>query len=788
MTSRRFALIAAVLACSLVAGACARLKPVSTKEALARLSVATSKVYDSSGNLIASLHGEINRDITHLDDIPKHVQDAVVAIEDERFWVHQGLDLRSIVRAAVSNSRGAGASQLQGGSTISQQLAKNLYFPRPARTLGRKVAEARVTYALEREYTKREILERYLNTIYLGRGVYGIETAANSYFRKPASQLSLDEGAFLAGLIHEPGRYEWSGSDPAQRRQERKAAAKARRNFVLTRMQRVGSITQEEAEAAKREPLGVRSAAEQHWHHPYYVDLVLKQLGVLRNSRSQLLDPRFNFLGASFKQRGRNVYRRGLRIYTTLDPKAQRAAEQAAADVLPAGLDKLSVAIAAIEPGTGYIRAIVGGRDYYPKCPDKPANEQSPVCRLARVNLALGNYGGGSGRQPGSSFKPFVLTAALERGIPLSHAYSASPFTYNYPGGSWRVGNYEGEGGGSMTLLDGIIHSVNAIYAHTEIDGVGDGDGLAGAARVAGVARRMGVGFPTPEELQDRCKDEYLHSDRCLPADDTPAIALGAKEVSPLDMASALATFANDGERVEPTAIARITDSAGHVLYTAKPKHLRAIPSGVARTIAYALQQVVKKGTARRAAIDRPASAKTGTSQQWRDAWLDGFVPQLAAVVWVGNPIPIPGVGSESMVPANGYPYRVVGGTLPAMIWHEFMSNALVGVPVRESPLPPSTLLRPEFVAPELSPSPFATSSASPGFEGEATVPDVVGEDRIDARRQLRNAGFDVESDSGCDPSGNTGTREVFFQSPDGGTQAPLGSTVVIRYQSLGCD
>ncbi len=780
MKTHRFSLLAVVIGLIVVTTACSRLEPLSTREALERLTVATSKVYDASGNVIANLHGEVNRDIAPIAQIPKHVRDAVVAIEDVRFWQHQGLDLRSITRAALSNLRsGPDSARLQGGSTITQQLAKNLYFPRPARTLSRKVGEARVTLELERQYTKQQILEMYLNTIYLGRGVYGIETASRSYFGKPASGLAVEEGALLAGLIHEPGRYEWSPDDPPQRRTERQNAALARRNLVLRQMERLGMINERPAADAIATPVRIRPTGERHWQHPYFVDLVLRQLGVLRNSRSDRLDPRFDFLGATFAQRSRNVYRGGLRIYTALDPRAQHAAEEAVSTVLPPGADRLSAALAAIEPGTGYIRALIGGRDYYPDCDPPTPGAPEPathLCRLAKVNLALGNYGGGSGRQPGSSFKPFVLAAALQRGISLHQPYASDAFTYPYTGGVWKVSNYDGAGGGAMTLVDGTVRSVNAVYARLEIEGLGEGDGIKGASHVATVARRLGIGFPTREELESRCGEDYKKTDACLAADDTPAIALGAKEVSPLDVASAYAAFANDGVRVAPTAVVRITDARGRVLYRADPERFRAIPAGVARGVTYALQQVVERGTGTRAKIDRPSAGKTGTSQQWRDAWFDGYVPQLAAAVWVGNPIPRPGSGVESMTPANGYPFRIVGGTLPALIWHAFMVKALEGVPVRDFAPPPTAVFRGAQPVPTETPEDF-----------DGLVPDLIGERYVRAETALRRAGYAANTVEGCDASGSVGEREVFAQDPPGGTAAPAGTTVTIAYQGQDC-
>jgi membrane peptidoglycan carboxypeptidase len=231
---------------------------------------------------------------------------------------------------------------------------------------------------------------------------------------------------------------------------------------------------------------------------------------------------------------------------------------------------------------------------------------------------------------------------------------------------------------------------------------------------------------------------------------------------------------------VEPTSIVRITDSKGRVLYRANPKHVRAIPSGVARGITHTLRQVVQRGTGTRAAIDRPAAGKTGTSQQWRDAWFDGYVPQLAAVIWVGNPCPPPCARIESMTPANGYPYRVVGGTLPAMIWRAFMTTALKGIPVRDFAPPPSVLFTGSAIA---APTPSPDLGEFDGY-----VPDVIGDKYTRAETELRKAGYGSESVEGCDRSGEFDGREVFAQDPAPGTPAPAGAVVKLVYQSERCE
>ncbi len=804
---------AAVVAFLLLAAACGEIETLTTEQALDRISISSTKVYAADGSLIANLHGEINRDIVALDDIPQHVQDAAIAIEDQRFWAHGGLDLRAITRAALSNVGVGGDGDLQGGSTLSQQLVKNIYFPTPSRTMERKLAEAQLTVQFERTYEKEEILEMYLNTVYFGRGVYGIQTAAQSYFRKDVGELEVDEAAYLAGLIHEPGRYEWSDTDPPENQELRRQSGTSRRNLVLQRMADMGATTREDAQAAGERPLETSPPKETQWQHPYFVDMVLREMGVLRNG---ILDERFAFLGETIADRGQRVYSGGLRIHTTLDPRAQTAAEQSVAEILPEELDRLSVALASVEPGTGHVRAAIGGRAYYPRdCPtDVPDEEVSHICRLAKVNMALGASGGGSGRQPGSSFKTFVLAAALEDGIGLRRTFNSSPFEHEHPSGVWRVANYEGSGSGHIDLIQATVRSVNAAYARLEIDGLGESDALAGAAKVADMSRRMGIGFPTEEEVREACGERYGHDGACTPADAVPAIALGAKEVSPLELSAAYATIANNGVYARPTTISKITDASGEVLYEAEPETRRAFSPDIAAGISHVLQQVIRRGTGTRAGIDRPAAGKTGTSQMWRDAWFAGYVPQLATAVWIGNPIPVQADDGtwavESMIPRNGYPIRVVGGSYPARIWGSFMRQALEEVPVEGFPDPPRSVFQDSKRQKErdtdrdneriLDESELSEDERAPGAEEQqgssgsgqqATqsggVPNVIGMSQAAARSAIQRAGFNSAVVRECSPSGGDEGMRVWRQSPGGGTQASQGSTVTIWVNPAVC-
>ncbi|MGH2757985.1 MAG: penicillin-binding protein [Actinomycetota bacterium] len=730
-------------------------------------SFATTKVYATDGSLVARLHGEVDREPVTLGEIPKHVRSAAIAIEDRRFWRHNGVDPRGMARAALENLR-SGEMGIQGGSTISQQLVKNVYMRGQTRNFLRKGLEAFLAMGLENTNTKTEILEAYLNTVYFGRGVYGVQAAAKSYFHKDASELTLAEGAFLAGLIHMPARYDWANTDDPAAQSVRKDASRVRRDLVLRVMADQRLITRRQALEASRAPLEIQPPADPRWVHPYFIDAVLRELGVLRSSGSTRPDPRFDVLGKTHDERAQAVYARGLRIYTTLDSDAQRKAEEGLRSQLPPdSLTKLSAALVSLDPGTGYIRALIGGRDYYPEGCAGDEELSRPACRHAKVNLALGSVAGGSGRHAGSAFKPLVLAAALEDGVSLRQQVSSSPFSHRYDGGVWNVQNYDGSGGGLMNVVDATVKSVNAAFARLEIEFLGEGKATEGSKKVAAVARRLGMPFPTEKTLRERCGDLYNRNGECTPADNVPAIALGAKEVSPLDMAAAYATFANEGVYATPTTIARIEDATGKVLYRAEPKRHRAISRTTALGVSHVLQEVVERGTGRAAAVGRPVAGKTGTSQQWRDAWFAGYVPQLATAVWVGNPLLVPngsgGLTLESLTPRNGYPTRIVGGSYPARIWGAYMTEAVEPLPIEEFPAAPEELFK--------KPKPPKVESGVPG---------VVGLSRAAARIALNRAGFGVVVQTGCPPSGGRSGMTVYSQTPGPGSAVEKGATITI--------
>lgn len=611
---------ASLLAVSLTASACS-LAPIdlSRERPLALRTTITA----ADGTLLARLFRE-NRELAALERMSPMLVDAVLAAEDARFFDHPGYDLRSIARAAIVNiSEG---KVVQGGSTITQQYVKNTFFRHPARTLERKARELRLAIEVERRYSKDEILERYLNTVYLGQGAYGAQAAMETYFgrgRSPSS-LKLPEAALLAALIKAPSFY-----DP----REHPNRARRRRNWVIGRMAELDMVTDRAAGRARRRRIDVLPSPPQlSTRQPYFVEAVKQE--IVRNRR----------LGKTPEDREKLLYRGGLEIETTLDRRLQSYAEDAVESVLGEPGDP-EVALVAIRPKSGEIVAMVGGRDW----------------SRSQVNLALGRMGGGSGRQPGSSFKPIATAAALESGIGLGTRFDAAPAIFHLPDGStWTVRNSEGTSSGSLPLDSALVRSVNGVFARLALE--------LGAGRIATQAELMGIQSPLPAY---------------------PSIVLGSGEVSVLDMAAAYATLANGGTAIEPTTIHKVTLGTGEVLRPAQEIVRDAVSPGNAYLLTKVLEQVIERGTGRAAAIGRPAAGKTGTTNDYTDAWFVGYTPELVTSVWVGYEYPRP------MTSVHGIP--VFGGTFPALIWKAFMSRALEGAPVKEFELPTGDLVTVEI-------------------------------------------------------------------------------------------
>ena len=622
--SRRLRLAGAAVALALLAG-CVNLPDLEKTLANAQRLSETSYIMSSDGRVITPLHEVENRQVIPIEQVPGHVQQAVIAIEDARFFEHPGVDVRAIVRAFLRNTREGRV--VEGGSTITQQYIKNALIDRERNIKG-KIDEAALAWQLEQKYTKAEILGLYMNTVYFGQGAYGIEAAAGTFFGKHARDLSVAEGALLAGLIRSPTRY-----DPYAAPE----AALGRRNLVLANMLEQRYLTPENAATAVKVPIGVKPVQKtQRYAAGYFVEYVKDLIQH---------DPRFDaVLGSTLPERVNALFKGGLRVYTTIDMRLQKIAEDASRKVLPYKRDPYN-AFVAMDPRTGEIKAMVGGRDFF-----------DPNDNYAKFNLAVQ-----SRRQPGSSFKTFTLVGALEEGIPLERIYKGgSVVRVPMPvGGDWVVHNYDNLAfGPRLSLREATYKSVNVVYAQVVQE--------IGARKVVEVAQRMGI------------------TSKLLPY---PSIAIGAQEVSPLELASAYSPLANGGFAAPPVAITKITDAEGKVLYEWKYEKKKILEPAVVALAVDALKDVITKGTGRREALGRPQAGKTGTADEYHDAWFAGFVPQMVGVSWIGFP--------KAQIPMYP-PYTritVVGGSWPGQIWKLFMQEALKGQPPIDFPVSESSLV-----------------------------------------------------------------------------------------------
>jgi penicillin-binding protein 1A len=541
---------------------------------------------------------------------------AVIASEDHEFYNHSGVDWRGIVRAFWADVQHR--SLKQGGSTITQQLAKNLYTD-GARTLTRKAKEALIAAQVERSLSKDEILAKYLNTVYMGDSVFGVEAAAQSYFKKSAKDLTLSEAALLAGVLPAPSLY-----SP----RSHAAAAESRRNEVLDRVQRYGMASPEEVSAARADSYtdgtgNVRPGPKIYpppgvvGRYPYFLDYLRIYLLDVKD-----YDPNL-------------VFRGGLRIDTTLDPHLEEHAQKILQKTLPNPKDP-EAALVSIEPQTGYVRTLVGGTNW----------EDS------KVNLALGRLGGGSGRQAGSSFKPFVLARAFEAGVSPTKTYPG-PSCITPRGFLAPVCNYGDSGYGTSTLARAMAKSINTVFVQLIVD--------VGIKQTAELAKRLGITTMNPDKAYG-------------------GIAIGTQEVSPLDMSSAFGVFAARGLRAEPTPVLKITQRDGSVLEdnTQADRTTRVLEEPVADNMNKVLTGVIEGGTGTAANIGRPAAGKTGTSEDYQNAWFVGYTPVLSTAVWMGYK-----EGNISMRGVHGVG-TVTGGSWPARMWHDFMTEAMKGIPPTE--------------------------------------------------------------------------------------------------------
>jgi len=575
----------------------------------------SSVVLDAKGRPIANFEQNGLREPVKLDQVAPVVVDALVSAEDRDFFEHGGVDPAGIARALWHDATGG---SLQGGSTITQQLVKNSYLNND-RSLSRKAKEAVLAIKLEQTHDKRDILERYLNIVYFGRGTYGIQAAAHVYFNTTADQLNTNQAAFLVGLLRSP-----ETADPTN---DPDTAGK-RRDHVLDAMVDNQKLAENDAAAIKQQPIGALDRALLNNKAlpgvaPWFVNLVREE-AIQRFGESA-------------------VYGGGLKITTTLDLDDQQAAEAAVAQMLNQP-DDPQAALVALDK-SGAIRAYVGGRDY----------------SALQVDLARGQQGGGSGRQAGSTFKPFVLATNAENGGTVKQIFQApAQLTLPAPSGPWPVSNFGNEAFGPVDLVEGTVHSINTVYAQLVLQ--------VGPDKAVALAHAAGITSDLPAE---------------------PSITLGAGDVSPLELADAYLTFAREGQRVEPFAIAKVETPDGRTLFDASPKVTTAMKPDTAHLVDFVLQQVIDRGTGTAAKLDRPVAGKTGTTENSTDAWFAGYTPDYAAVVWMGYP------ESNQRPMDNVHGISVTGGTLPTEIWHQFMTSALADVPPDKFPDPPLALLAP---------------------------------------------------------------------------------------------
>lgn len=542
----------------------------------------------ADGTLLAS-YGDLYGEFTHLDQMAGSLPAAVLATEDRRFYSHFGIDPIGLLRALYVNLTSGG--MVQGGSTITQQLAKNVFLT-PERSLHRKGQELLLSFWLEHNFTKNEILELYLNRVYFGSGTYGVDAAARRYFGRPAKDVTLLQAAMLAGMLKAPSRYN-PNNDPI--------AAATRAQVVIQNMVDAGFITEEQANQ-----IGTDStAAEDNVPLPpvarYFSDWALDQVS--------------SYIGFTNAD---------LVVQTTLDPRAQGIAERNLAQILAKEGPKQSASEAALVSLTpdGAVRAMVGGVDY-------------KHSQYNRATQAM--------RQPGSAFKAFVYLNAFEHGLSPESVFVDAPISI----GKWRPGNYNDKFYGSVSLREAFARSLNSVAVQLSE--------RTGRADVIETAKRLGIDTPLGNDA---------------------SIALGTSETTVLDITAAYATFANKGQGVLPYGITRIQTRDGKILYERAGSGLGTVASPIAvREMLDVMTATVDWGTGKHAQIDRPAAGKTGTSQNFRDAWFIGLTAQLVTGVWVGN---------DDNKPMN----KVTGGSLPVDIWHDYTLEALAGVPPAPLPLP----------------------------------------------------------------------------------------------------
>ena len=623
---------------------------------------ASSQIYDCKGRLITTVHAEQNRLPVKLADTPKDLQNAFIAAEDIRFYKHHGIDPIGIARAVVSNIRHRDATG-QGGSTITQQLARNAFLTQE-QTLKRKLLEAVLAVEIENKYTKAEILEMYMNQIYFGQGAYGVQTASHVYFGKDVKDLNLAQCAMLAGLPNSPNYY-----SPFHNLQ----AAKYRQGVVLDQMAKYGYISQEQANEAKAQDLGLVKPGSNQDNNKlasYFVNYVVQQVSDKYDSSA--------------------IYKEGLKIYTTLDLDMQKDAENAVNKDLPKGtknakgITQPQGALLAIETKTGDVKAMVGGR----------GEDQ--------FNRATQMY-----RQPGSAFKPFIYVTALEKGMSPNMMLDNSAVSF---AGGWSPKNYGHTTGGPVTMTEALVKSMNIPTINLA--------NKVGMSNVIKTAEKCGI-----SSLVDSGK----YSDNNLSA----SIGGLSKGVSLWDMAQAYSVFANNGQLIKPRVILKIEDRNGNILedHTGESDAEQVLDANAVARLNVMLQQAVMRGTGRNAYFGRPVAGKTGTTNGAHDAWFVGYTPNMVTAVWIGD---------DTSTNA-GY----TGGTIPATIFRDFMSQATASQSASSFNIPAS-------IQGELAKAQNEAKAADQQAQGDEAVPD---QDTSTTETNTQDSGKNSQSRSSQDKS-----------------------------------
>jgi len=557
-----------------------------------------STIFDANGKEITKLFKE-NRVEVNLAEISDNLEKAVIAVEDARFYEHSGIDVIGIGRAALKNVRAGRV--VEGGSTISQQTAKNLYLSNE-RTFTRKAKELLYTLQLERRYTKDEILNMYLNQIYFGKGAYGVEVASQTYFGKPAQELNLAESAMLAGIPKAPNNLNpFNDFD----------AAKARQAVVLNRMVELGIINSNDAEQAKAEEISLQTSG-----------------GIETQTASFFIDMVREYITEKFPDQPELLYRGGLRIETTLDLDMQAGAEKAVMDGLK-NYPGLQAALVALDPKTGYVKAIVGGRD-----------------STSKFNRATDAF-----RQPGSTMKPFVYAAAIDNGYTAASTFKCEPVEFKLPNGKTYSPT---DFGNSYHYRDFTLKEALAISDNIVAVKLNE---AVGPETVVKYAKSMGINSPLQPIL---------------------SLALGTKEVSPLEIATGYGSLANQGVKAEPIFVLNIKDKNGNILDENKPFLSKVLDEKTAYIVTDMLKAVLEPGGTGAGigqAFTRPMAAKTGSTNEYTDAWFIGYTPDLVTSVWAGNDNP--------KIPAGKS-----GGALSGPIWRDFNQAALAKIEPRDFPIP----------------------------------------------------------------------------------------------------